>query len=133
MRAPLGGLLACTSLLLAATLTACGSSGSDSGSAAAPSPRSPSPDSPVQLCTRLISYWAEQDITGSKWAGLDWEQKGLSNEQFGLYGDIVQEARGEQRRRGTDAALELVRRRSAERCKAANGATHSSENWRPPA
>ncbi|MCF3104944.1 hypothetical protein IPZ58_25635 [Streptomyces roseoverticillatus] len=115
-------------LLLTATLLAgCGSPGAD------PSPPSPSPDSPVQLCTRLISYWAEQDIIGSKWAGLDWEQKGLSNEQFGLYDDIVQEARGEQRRRGTDAALELLRRRSAERCKAANGATHSSENWRPPA
>ncbi|MEU8551059.1 hypothetical protein AB0C81_29460 [Streptomyces roseoverticillatus] len=117
-------------MLTVVVLAGCGAS----GSAAGPAPRSPSPspDSPVQLCTRLISYWAEQDIIGSKWAGLDWEQKGLSNEQFGLFDDIVQEARGEQRRHGTDAALDLVRRRSAERCKAANGATHSSENWRPP-
>ncbi|MFF4216079.1 MULTISPECIES: hypothetical protein [Streptomyces] len=128
MRASVRGRLTCASLLLAAVLTGCEAS----GSAAGPSPRSPSPDSPVQLCTRLISYWAEQDIIGSRWAGLDWEQKGLSNEQFGLYDDIVQEARAEQRRRGKDAALELVRRRSAERCAAANGATHSSENWRPP-
>ncbi|WP_424887955.1 hypothetical protein [Streptomyces sp. XH2] len=119
-------------LLTAAILTGCGNPGPAAGPAG-PASRSPSPDSPVQLCTRLISYWAEQDITGSKWAGLDWEQKGLSNEQYGLYGDIVQEARGEQRRRGTDAALELIRRRSAERCEATNGATYSSENWRPPA
>ncbi|MGK5549811.1 hypothetical protein ACSNOH_34590, partial [Streptomyces sp. URMC 127] len=98
-------------------------------------PRSPSPASPaspVQLCTMLISYWAEQDITGGKWAGLDWEQKGLSNEQYALYSDITQAARDEQRRHGTDAALGLIRRQSAQRCRAAGGATGSSENWRPP-
>ncbi|MFF7728015.1 hypothetical protein [Streptomyces sp. NPDC008001] len=101
--------------------------------AAGPAPRSPSPDSPVRLCTELISYWAEQDLTGGKWAGLDWEQKGLSNEQYALYSAIVQAARAEQRQHGTTAALELIKHRSAQDCTAARGATHSSENWRPPA
>ncbi|MFF7020451.1 hypothetical protein ACFY97_05470 [Streptomyces klenkii] len=126
MRAPLRGRTACASLLTATLLSGCG------GSAAGPAPQSPEPASPVQLCTKLISYWAEQDLTGGKWAGLDWEQKGLSNEQYELYSDIVQAARAEQRQHGTDAALTWLRRRSAERCKATNGATGSSENWRPP-
>ncbi|WP_449478756.1 hypothetical protein [Streptomyces abikoensis] len=126
MRAPRFSRAAGASLLAAAVLAGCG------GPAAGPAPRSPSPASPVQLCTTLISYWAEQDLTGGKWAGLDWEQKGLSNEQYALYGDIVQAARDEQRRHGTDAALALIRRQSAQRCRAANGATGSSENWRPP-
>ncbi|MFC5146525.1 MULTISPECIES: hypothetical protein [Streptomyces] len=127
MRAPSRRRPAGASLLLTAALLAgCGDS------AAGPAPRSPTPDSPVQLCTKLISYWAEQDLIGSKWAGLDWEQKGLSNEQFALYDDIVQAARGEQRRHGTAAALELARRQARQRCEAAGGATRSSENWRPP-
>ncbi|MEU5640494.1 hypothetical protein [Streptomyces milbemycinicus] len=88
--------------------------------------------SPVQLCFDLISYWAEQDLLGSKWAGLDWEQKGMSNQQFEIYDDIVHAARAERRRRGTAAAKELIRQESLRRCTEERGATHSSENWRPP-
>ncbi|MER8159369.1 hypothetical protein [Streptomyces sp. NPDC094472] len=127
------------------TLTGCGGSGSGSPdgsrgsgdsapSASGPGPNSPTPQapSPVRLCADLISYWAEQDLAGSRWAGLDWEQKGLSNQQYEIYGDIVHAARAERRRHGTPAAKALIKRLAERRCAAANGATHSSENWRPP-
>ncbi|MEV5771830.1 hypothetical protein AB0L49_11320 [Streptomyces antimycoticus] len=134
-------------LVLAVTLTGCGGSGSggsddsrgsgDSSASASgpgPGPNSPTPQvpSPVRLCTDLISYWAEQDLAGSRWAGLDWEQKGLSNQQYEIYDDIVHAARAERRRHGTPAAKALINRLAERRCAAANGATHSSENWRPP-
>ncbi|KUL57925.1 hypothetical protein ADL28_19245 [Streptomyces violaceusniger] len=132
-------------LVLAVTLTGCGGSGSggsddsrgsggSSPSASGPGPNSPAPQapSPVRLCTDLISYWAEQDLAGSRWAGLDWEQKGLSNQQYEIYDDIVHAARAERRRHGTPAANALIKRLAERRCAAANGATHSSENWRPP-
>ncbi|WP_086709929.1 hypothetical protein [Streptomyces antimycoticus] len=132
-------------LVLAVTLTGCGGSGSggsddsrgsgdSSPSASGPGPNSPTPQapSPVRLCTDLISYWAEQDLAGSRWAGLDWEQKGLSNQQYEIYDDIVNVARAERRRHGTPAANALIKRLAERRCAAANGATHSSENWRPP-
>ncbi|MEU1942465.1 hypothetical protein ABZ554_08490 [Streptomyces sp. NPDC020125] len=132
-------------LVLAVTLTGCGGSGSGSSdnsrgsggsspSAPRPGPNSPTPQapSPVRLCADLISYWAEQDLAGSRWAGLDWEQKGLSNQQYEIYDDIVHAARTERRRHGTPAAKALIKRLAERRCAAANGATHSSENWRPP-
>ncbi|MFE2183991.1 hypothetical protein [Streptomyces sp. NPDC059455] len=145
-------------LVLAVTVTGCGSSGSGpsdgshspggshnpggshsssesrSAPASTPAPHGPTPQatSPVRLCADLISYWAEQDLAGSQWAGLDWEQKGLSNEQYEIYDDIVQAARAERKRHGTPAAKELIKRLAERRCAAANGATHSSENWRPP-
>ncbi|MEU0930066.1 hypothetical protein [Streptomyces malaysiensis] len=133
-------------LVLAVTLTGCGGSGSggphdsggpgrsSDGSAPHRRPSSPAPrtPSPVRMCADLISYWAEQDLAGSRWAGLDWEQKGLSNEQYEIYDEIVQAARTERRRHGAPAAKALIKRLAERRCAAANGATHSSENWRPP-
>ncbi|MET7765021.1 hypothetical protein [Streptomyces sp. NPDC005336] len=118
-------------LVLAAAVTGCGGSGAGPG----PGPESPSPQpsSPVRLCVDLISYWAEQDLIGGRWAGLDWEQKGLSNQQYEIYDAIVRAARAERKRHGTEAARELIARRSEARCAAENGATRSSENWRPPA
>jgi hypothetical protein len=121
-------------LTLAAAATAC----AEPESHPAPAPRtsantSTAPaTSPVRLCFDLISYWAEQDLLGSRWAGLDWEQKGMSNQQYEIYDDIVHAARAERGRRGTAAAKELIRRESLRRCTDERGATHSSENWRPP-
>lgn len=118
-------------LVLASALTGCGGS----GHGPAPGPESPSarPASPVRLCVHLISYWAEQDLTGGRWAGLDWEQKGLSNQQYEIYDAIVRAARTEWTHHGARAARKLIARQAEARCAAEHGATHSSENWRPPA
>ncbi|MER7763421.1 hypothetical protein [Streptomyces sp. NPDC097619] len=79
-----------------------------------------------------MSYWIRAALTGSKWAGLDWEQKGLSNGQYELHEEVLAEARAVQRTRGLEAALELTDRRVRQRCEETGGATESSENWRPP-
>ncbi|MEU3776808.1 hypothetical protein AB0F11_27090 [Streptomyces sp. NPDC032472] len=92
----------------------------------------PSPSSPAQVCTSLVGYWAKEALKGSKWAGLDWEQKGLSNEQYAIHEEAVAAGRAEERTHGLDKALEAVDRLVAQRCAEQNGATWSSENWRPP-
>ncbi|MFJ1912240.1 hypothetical protein ACIOGX_09935 [Streptomyces sp. NPDC088147] len=121
--------LLCTALLGGA-LTGCGGGGS-----AAPDPdATPAAHrtTPAELCAALVSYWAKEALKGSAWAGLDWEQKGLSNEQYAIHEEVVAAARAERTKHGGAAAEALIDRRTAERCAAENGATGSSENWREP-
>lgn len=112
---------------------ACGSPGvphpSPEPSFAPPSDR---PTTPAELCTSLVGYWVKEALRGNKWAGIDWEQKGLSNEQYGIHEAVLAEARTEQRKNGTAAAERLADRRVGRRCEAQRGATGSSENWREP-
>ncbi|MFC9296167.1 hypothetical protein ACFTWH_30860 [Streptomyces sp. NPDC057011] len=121
---------AATTLLAALTLTGCSPSAPPHG-AASESP-APSPSSPAQVCTALVSYWAKETLMGTKWSGLDWEQKGLSNDQYAIHEEAVAAGRAEERTAGRDKALELIDRLVAQRCAEQNGATWSSENWRPP-
>lgn len=117
-------------LLAALTLPGC----SNSAPHAAPtsSPAAPSPSSPAQICTALVAYWAKETLRGTKWSGLDWEQKGLSNDQYAIHEEAVAAGRTEERIHGRDKGLELIDRLTAQRCAERNGATWSSENWRPP-
>ncbi|MET7702616.1 hypothetical protein [Streptomyces sp. NPDC005485] len=129
-RAPrvLAGVRALAAGALAVTLGAGCSSGTTTGHA------TPAPDdtSAVSACTKLIAYWAEQTLTGGKWAGLDWEQKGLSNQQYEIMDAIIKNARAEQKRHGPASAKTLIDRQAKQRCTEEKGATRSSENWRPP-
>ncbi|MFB7862023.1 hypothetical protein [Streptomyces sp. NPDC056069] len=97
-------------------------------------PRDPAPraSTPADVCTDLVSYWVKEALRGSKWAGLDWEQKGMSNEQYEIHDEVLVAARAEERREGREAAFALTDRETRRRCEAAKGATGSSENWRPP-
>lgn len=117
-------------LLTALALTGCSDSGraDPTGSPTA----EPTPPSPVQTCTDLVSYWAKETLLGTKWSGLDWEQKGLSNDQYAIHEEAVAAGRAEERTTGRDKALELIDRLVARRCTEQDGATRSSENWRPP-
>ncbi|WP_229875144.1 hypothetical protein [Streptomyces nojiriensis] len=116
-------------LLAALALTGCSSSAPPPAAASA-SP-STTPPSPVQVCTSLVSYWAKETLMGTKWSGLDWEQKGLSNDQYAIHEDAVAAGRAEERTTGRDKALELIDRFVAQRCADEGGAMRSSENWRP--
>ncbi|MFJ8583212.1 hypothetical protein ACIRD2_00950 [Streptomyces sp. NPDC093595] len=116
------GFTASGVLLILLTAGGC----SDSGS---PAPHS---STPADICTGLVAYWAKEALKDSTWAGLDWEQKGLSNEQLEIHDDVLAEARATDRREGREAAERLVDRETRRRCEAARGATGSSENWRPP-
>ncbi|MFF4429170.1 hypothetical protein ACFYZ4_08340 [Streptomyces sp. NPDC001513] len=117
-------------LLAVLALTGCSSS-APPRAALSESP-SASPSSPAQVCTSLVSYWAKETLMGTKWSGLDWEQKGLSNDQYAIHEDAVAAGRAEERTAGQDKALELIDRFVARRCAEQDGATRSSENWRPP-
>ncbi|MFI8274535.1 hypothetical protein ACIGBH_06405 [Streptomyces sp. NPDC085929] len=118
-----------------ALLTALAMSGCSTSAPTAPqTPPTPvsAPSSPAQICTSLVSYWVKETLKGSKWSGLDWEQKGLSNDQYTIHEEAVAAGRSEERTAGLGKALELVDRFVAQRCAEQNGATWSSENWRPP-
>ncbi|MBB4980111.1 MULTISPECIES: hypothetical protein [Streptomyces] len=121
---------------LAAALAGCAlalSAGCGHAPAPHPAPTpAPRTSTPVDVCANLVSYWVKEALKGSKWAGLDWEQKGLSNEQYEIHDEVLAAARAEERRAGRKAAEALADRESRRRCEAANGATGSSENWRPP-
>lgn len=122
-----GTLLA--ALALTGALTGC----SPSVPPPAASPRSPatSTSSPAQICTSLVSYWAKETLMGTTWSGLDWEQKGLSNDQYAIHEDAVAAGRIEERTAGRDKALELIDRFVSQRCATQDGATGSSGNRRP--
>ncbi len=127
---------AARALVLTAALTlalgACGDPTPQRPRATTAAPSAPSPASLVRACTSLISYWAEQELLGGKWAGMDWEEKGMSNEQREIYDEIVHAAHVERDAHGQEAALRLIKHQAEQRCTAADGATRSSENWRPP-
>ncbi|MFJ3583818.1 hypothetical protein ACIPPS_16500 [Streptomyces sp. NPDC090127] len=97
-----------------------------------PSPPSATPASLVDLCTDLLAYWVKEALAGSRWAGLDWEQKGLSNEQLRIHDEVLALARAHERARGRPAATSFTDEETRRRCASANGATGSSENWKPP-
>ncbi|WP_322870135.1 hypothetical protein [Streptomyces goshikiensis] len=120
---------------LAALLVALALSGCSASAPAAPHPTptpASGPSSPAQVCTSLVSYWAKETLKGTYWSGLDWEQKGLSNQQYEIHEEAVAAGRAEERTAGRDKALELIDQLVARRCAGADGATWSSENWRPP-
>ncbi|MFD6471075.1 hypothetical protein [Streptomyces goshikiensis] len=120
---------------LAALLVALALSGCSASAPATPHPTptpASGPSSPAQVCTSLVSYWAKETLKGTYWSGLDWEQKGLSNQQYEIHEEAVAAGRVEERTAGRDKALELIDQLVAQRCAAADGATWSSENWRPP-
>ncbi|MER5568723.1 hypothetical protein ABT083_21255 [Streptomyces goshikiensis] len=120
---------------LAALLVALALSGCSASAPAAPHPTptpASGPSSPAQVCTSLVSYWAKETLKGTYWSGLDWEQKGLSNQQYEIHEEAVAAGRAEERTAGRDKALELIDQLVARRCAAADGTTWSSENWRPP-
>lgn len=126
---PVGGALAVALAGCALTLSAGCGRAQDPHPAPTPAPRT---STPADVCANLVSYWVKEALKGSKWAGIDWEQKGLSNEQYEIHDEVLAAARAEERRAGRKAAEALADRESRRRCEAAKGATGSSENWRPP-
>ncbi|MEU9864110.1 hypothetical protein AB0D99_24870 [Streptomyces sp. NPDC047971] len=117
---------------LAAVLTA-GALASLSGCADdSPAPAPERPGTAVDICADLVAYWVKEALNGSKWAGLDWEQKGLSNEQLKIHDEVLTSARAKERQEGREAALAFADQETRRRCAAADGATGSSENWQTP-
>ncbi|MFD5425663.1 hypothetical protein [Streptomyces sp. NPDC127084] len=128
-RTAVGALLVTGALMAAVACSSTGQTATGTGGTSG-SPTAPTPDTPAEICTGLVTYWVEEALKGNKWAGLDWEQKGLSNEQLVIHDAVLAEARAEEKRNGRTAAVTWLRREVSARCTARNGATGSSENWR---
>ncbi len=132
MGTPRHASVVCAMCALLVTIAAAGCTRSPYVERPAASTPAPRLSSPADVCTSLVSYWAKETLKGGKWAGIDWEQKGLSNEQYVIHEELVAAGRAEEKRQGRGAALALIDRQARQKCTARNGATGSSENWRPP-
>ncbi|MFE5487103.1 hypothetical protein [Streptomyces sp. NPDC056527] len=117
---------------LAAVLTAGALAALPGCSDDSPDPAPERPRTAVDICADLVAYWVKEALTGSKWAGLDWEQKGLSNEQLKIHDEVLTGARAKERQEGREVALAFADQEARRRCASTNGATGSSENWKPP-
>ena len=73
--------------------------GNGDGGESSPQP-TPHVTTAADICTGLVAYWVKEALNGSKWAGLDWEQKGLSNEQLAVHDEVLAAARAKERAEG---------------------------------
>ncbi|MEV0259267.1 hypothetical protein AB0H82_34075 [Streptomyces sp. NPDC050732] len=110
-------------LALAALLAAgCGSSGGDGpdrpegSTASAGSRPSSGTTSPAELCTAIITKWAQQIYDSGDTTYGDYQSMGLSNGQYMILRDILDAARAERRRESATAGRELIARQARERC-----------------
>ncbi|MEU5895503.1 hypothetical protein [Streptomyces venezuelae] len=107
-------LAALTALTALTAIAGCG----DSGTAEPDTARSPSQGStsPADLCTTIITKWAQTIYdSGDKTYG-DYQSMGLSNGQYLILRDILDAARAERRRETAAAGRELIARQARERC-----------------
>ncbi|MHA5053497.1 hypothetical protein [Streptomyces sp. SD15] len=112
-------------LLTFGLLTGCGESGVKDGAedgttaAARSSARTgsgtPSASTPPEdLCARLVSYWSREALDQDSYG--DYQSMGLSNGQYEILMKVVDAARAEEKRKGAEAAEQLIDRRARELC-----------------
>ncbi|MER0445024.1 hypothetical protein ABR738_10665 [Streptomyces sp. Edi4] len=77
---------------------------------------SPGATSPQDLCVRLITYWARQELDQGKGSGLDYQEKGLSDGQNEILLAALAAARPERAAHGAAAGDRVVERRAREGC-----------------
>ncbi|MFF8967973.1 hypothetical protein [Streptomyces sp. NPDC014995] len=90
--------------------TGCGGSG---GAEARGTP-SPSATPPEVLCTRIVAYWSREVLDSGTYG--DYQSMGLSNGQYEILRTVVDAARAERKRQGTDAADEVIDREARAGC-----------------
>ncbi|MGW7362802.1 hypothetical protein ACWGI8_05065 [Streptomyces sp. NPDC054841] len=107
----------CAALTAGLLATGAGCSGDADRGADGPRPApSPRTTSPQELCTALITRWGQELLAAGDSGYGDYQSMGLSNAQYEILRDVLDAARAERRRNGPDAAGELMRRQSDERC-----------------
>ncbi|MBD9725616.1 hypothetical protein [Streptomyces caniscabiei] len=116
--APWPGAALGPALLIGVLVTGCAGA-TDPDGAASPSTTargggSPSPTPPEELCARLVSHWSLEVLDGDTYG--DYQSMGLSNGQYDILRDVVDEARAEKRRAGATAARRLIERRARTGC-----------------
>lgn len=114
-------------LLTGVLLTGCGESGAEDGTTTAsrtgsgtPSPSASPADTPPEetppedLCAQLVSYWSREALDQDSYG--DYQSMGLSNGQYEILMKVVDAARAEEKRKGEEAAEQLIDRRARELC-----------------
>ncbi|MFJ7233746.1 hypothetical protein ACIQVF_29865 [Streptomyces tendae] len=119
-QAPRRGRAALT-LVAAVVVVGCGNSGDGAGGSAeaahgaSASAASPQPLSGAELCVSAVGYWAREMLDGGEPYG-DYQSMGLSNRQYDILREVVDEARAAKRNQGARAAGELIDRRVRRAC-----------------
>ncbi|MFJ8307582.1 MULTISPECIES: hypothetical protein [unclassified Streptomyces] len=82
------------------------------------SPNSPSAQatSPQDLCTHLITYWAQQELDEGRGSGLDYQEKGLSDGQNEILLAALAAARKERAAHGAAAGDRLIEQQAQRGC-----------------
>ncbi|WP_215454579.1 hypothetical protein [Streptomyces sp. ATCC 21386] len=107
-------------LLIGVLVTGCAGAGPTGGTAgpstSARDGGSPSPSAtqPEDLCARLVTYWSLEVLDGDTYG--DYQSMGLSNGQYDILREVVDEARAEKKRAGSAAARRLIERRAHADC-----------------
>lgn len=103
-------------LLIGVLATGCGESGARTGSAGPPANGSASPAAtpPEELCAKVVAYWSRRTLDGDTYG--DYQSMGLSNGQYEILREVVDAARAEKKRAGSQAAERLIDRRANEGC-----------------
>ncbi|MFG2719491.1 hypothetical protein ACGFW5_14515 [Streptomyces sp. NPDC048416] len=110
---PRARLVLSGALAVAAVLTGCDDGHVEPSGAATPaasSVNSPSPHvtSPTELCTHLVTYWAQQELDQGKGSGLDYQEKGLSDGQNAILLTTLAAARRERAAHGAAAGDRVI-------------------------
>lgn len=115
-RAPWPGAVLGLALLTGVLATGCAESGTTGGSASGRNSSSPSPSAtpPEELCAKVVAYWSRETLDGDTYG--DYQSMGLSNGQYEILREVVDAARAEKKREGTDAAERLIDRRAGAGC-----------------
>ncbi|WP_051744307.1 hypothetical protein [Streptomyces yerevanensis] len=117
--APLGFGLG-LALLTGALITGCGQADSKDGASPRDAARtgagSPSPSAapPEDLCTRVVTYWSREALTGDTYG--DYQSMGLSGRQYEILMKVVDAARAEKKSKGAQAAERLIDREARAGC-----------------
>ncbi|MGW5762376.1 hypothetical protein [Streptomyces tendae] len=112
---------AALTLVAAVVVVGCGNSGDGAGGSAgaahgaSASAASPQPLSGAELCVSAVGYWAREMLDGGEPYG-DYQSMGLSNRQYDILREVVDEARAAKRDQGARAAGELIDRRVRRAC-----------------
>ncbi|MFF9042143.1 hypothetical protein ACF090_42535 [Streptomyces sp. NPDC014892] len=118
--APWPGAVLGPALLIGVLVTGCAGAEKADGAAgpstAARGGGSPSPSAtpPEELCAKLVSHWSLEVLDGDTYG--DYQSMGLSNGQYDILREVVDEARAEKKRAGATAARRLIERRARTGC-----------------
>ncbi|RCH69694.1 hypothetical protein DT019_07385 [Streptomyces sp. SDr-06] len=112
----LAGALAAASLLGGCTTGHSEPAGTATLTASGPNSPSPQATSPEQLCVHLITYWARQELDAGQGAGLDYQEKGLSDGQNEILLAALSAARTERAAHGAAAGDRVIDERARRGC-----------------